>query len=154
MDYPDQAIADEANLLLQEAYGSRFSLRFQTTKEVGSGANLHQSEDFEIIITDNDLDVEDLSNEQKLSTNSGGEKVWINKALYDAFGIIRERNTGLSYVTNFQDEADGALSPENKHLYLNMVEKAHQAAGRHHTILITHDLVIQASVPQQIVFKK
>ena len=148
------AIADEANILLQEAYGSRFSLRFQTTKEVGSGANLHQSEDFEIIITDNDLDVEDLSNEQKLSTNSGGEKVWINKALYDAFGIIRERNTGLSYVTNFQDEADGALSPENKHLYLNMVEKAHQAAGRHHTILITHDLVIQASVPQQIVFKK
>jgi len=148
------AIADEANLLLVDAYGPKFSIRFQTTKEVGSGSNVHQAEDFEVYITDNELDIDDLSNEQKLSTLSGGELVWINKALYDAFGIIRERNTGLSYVTNFQDEADGALSPENKHLYLSMVEKAHQAAGRYHTVLITHDLVIQASVQQQIIFKK
>jgi len=148
------SIADEANALLEDAYGPKFSLRFQTTKDVGTGAAAHQAEDFEIYITDNELDIPDLDKEQKLSTLSGGERIWILKSLYDAFGITREKNTGLCYVTTFQDEADGALSPEKKHLYLQMVNKAHRAAERFHTLYITHDLTIQKSLEQQIIFEK
>ena len=147
-------IAAEANALLERAYGSKFSIRFQTTKEVGSGSNKRQAEDFEVYITNNDIEDEGINKEQRLSTLSGGERIWILKSLYDAFGIIREQNTGLSFATAFQDEADGALDPEKKHLYLQMVNDAHEAAHRHHTLYITHDQAIRQAIDQAITLQR
>lgn len=154
LDALSPSIAAETNELLEKAYGPKFSIRFQTTKEVGKGSDKRQAEDYEIFVTNNEVDDEDMSNEQEIATLSGGERVWILKALYDAFGIIRERNTGLAFATTFQDEADGALSPEKKHLYLTMVERAHHQSDRYHTIYITHDQAIMQSIEQQIVLKK
>jgi DNA repair exonuclease SbcCD ATPase subunit len=143
------SIAEVANRLLQRAYGPRFEIEFRTTRDAGTGKNKHQVEDFEIYVHDHEEGEPSLQI-QTLGTMSGGERVWIMKALCDAFGIIREKNTGLQYMTTFQDEADGALSPEKKHLYLQMVEAAHAESGRHHTVYITHDSGIQDAIPQQI----
>ena len=147
------SIAEVANRLLQRAYGPRFEMEFRTTRDAGTGKNRHQAEDFEIYIHDHE-EAEPSLQVQTLGTMSGGERVWIMKALCDAFGIIREKNTGLQYMTTFQDEADGALSPEKKHLYLQMVEAAHVESGRHQTIYVTHDIGIQDAIPQRILVRE
>ena len=48
------------------------------------------------------------------------------------------------------DEADGALDPEARMLYLRMLETAHRESGRFQTILITHSTELQAMVARTI----
>ena len=143
------AIATSANNLLSDTYGSRFQIEFRTVRESGSGKNMKQIEDFQIYVYDAEEKNPELQY-QNLMTMSGGEKVWIMKALFDAFSYVREKNTGLKYLTIFLDEADGALSPEKKHLYLKMVDAAQRQSGRIHTFIITHDQVIQESAGERI----
>ncbi len=138
-------ICEIANRLLSAAYGSRFQIEIRTTREAGKGSKVKQVEDFNIWI----LDTENMD-EQTLDTLSGGEVVWIRKALYDAFGIIRARNTGMNFLTVFLDEADGALDPEAREHYFRMLEAAHTESGRRHTILITHSREIQEIINQRI----
>ena len=138
-------IAEVANRLLSSAYGSRFQLEFRTTRLAGKGSKTKQVEDFSIWI----LDSED-GTEQELSTLSGGESVWIKRALYDAFGIIRDRNTGTRFLTVFADEADGALDPDAKARYVTMLQQAHQESGRRHTLIITHSPEAQEMIGQKI----
>ena len=140
------SIAEVANRLLESAYDSRFKIEFRTTRIAGKGSKTKQVEDFEIMINDSSD-----GSEQALDTLSGGEGVWIKKAIYDAFGIIRAKNTGVQFLTVFLDEADGALDPEAKAHYLRMVEAAHAESGRNHTILITHSEAIQEMIVQSIV---
>ncbi|MBN2531872.1 MAG: metallophosphoesterase [Spirochaetales bacterium] len=138
-------IAASANRILESAYGSRFQIEFRTTRIGGRGANTKQIEDFLIII--HDLKA---GTEQEVSTLSGGESVWIKKAIYDAFGIIRARNTGTKFLTVFQDETDGALDSEAKKAYFKMLQAAHNESGRYHTIVITHSPEAQSMIPQKI----
>lgn len=137
------SIEEVANRLLQAAYGSRFSIRFETTRLDATGKK--QLEDFLILIADSEH-----GDEQELSTLSGGEAVWIKRALYDSFGIIRARNTGLKFLTVMQDESDGALDPEHREQYARMLEAAHAESGRHHTIMITHSAEVQEMLGQRI----
>ena len=88
--------------------------------------------------------------EQPIDTLSGGEEVWIKKALYDAFGILRAQATGLQFDTVFLDEADGALEPEKRKKYFDLLSAAHSEAGRHQTIVVSHSRDIQAMMPQEI----
>lgn len=137
------SIEEVANRLLQAAYGPRFSIRFETTRMDSTGKR--QLETFDIWITDSEH-----GDEQELATLSGGESVWIKRALYDAFGIIRARNTGLKFLTVMQDESDGALDPERREQYARMLEAAHVESGRYHTIMITHSAEVQAMLSQRI----
>jgi exonuclease SbcC len=118
-------IADVENSILESAYGSRFGIEFRTTRIGGSGSQKKQIEDFLIVIHDS----QDGS-EQLLETLSGGESIWIKRAIFDAFGIIRARKTGTKFLTVFIDECDGALDPEARMNYFKMLERAHQESGR------------------------
>jgi DNA repair protein SbcC/Rad50 len=139
-------IASIANYILKSAYGSKFQIEFRTTKSSGSGSKTKEIEDFSIWI----MDVEN-GTEQELEDLSGGEAVWIRKAIYDAFSIIRANNTGKSFLTACQDEADGALDLEMKEKYFLMLEAAHNESHRRHTIIITHSREIQEMSQQKIV---
>jgi exonuclease SbcC len=139
------SIAAVANRLLQAAYDSRFRLEFRTTRIGGSGSKTKQMETFEVYIHDTEA-----GTEQELKTLSGGEGVWIKKAIYDAFGIIRAQNTGTQFLTAFQDEADGALDPDSRERFFRMLERAHEESGRRHTIVITHSREIQEMISQRI----
>jgi len=145
LDAMGPGIAEVANRLLSAAYGSRFSVEFRTTRIGGAGSKKRQIEDFQIWILDSEH-----GSEQLLETLSGGEAVWIKRAIYDAFGIIRDRSTGQRFLTCFQDEADGALDPEARLAYFRMLEAAHLEAGRRHTIVITHSPEAQEQIPQRI----
>jgi len=149
LDAMGPGIAAIANKLLQAAYGSRFQVEFRTTRMGGQGSKRKQIEDFQIWI----LDSEDGS-EQLMETLSGGESVWVKRAIYDAFGIVRDQNTGQRFLTAFQDEADGALDVEARLAYFRMLEAAHRESGRHHTIIITHSQEAQEMVAQRIVMSE
>jgi exonuclease SbcC len=145
LDAMGPGIAAVANRILEAAYGQRFQIAFVTTRLSGSGARAKQIEDFQIIVRDSER-----GGEQPIETLSGGESVWIKRALYDAFGIIRDRATGQRFLTVFQDEADGALDPEARVAYVRMLEAAHVESGRRHTILITHSETVQQLIAQRI----
>ena len=149
LDAMGPGIAEIANRLLQAAYGSRFQVEFRTTRMGGQGSKRKQIEDFQIIVHDS----EDGS-EAPYEWMSGGEGVWIKRAIYDAFGIVRDQNTGQRFLTVFQDEADGALDTEARLAYFRMLEAAHQESGRHHTIIITHSQEAQEMVAQRIVMSE
>jgi exonuclease SbcC len=134
-----------ANDLLKGAFGSRYQLEARTTRLSGSGKAQKQIEDFLIDVLDTET-----GEAQEIATLSGGEAVWIRRALYDAFGIIRARSTGLQFLTVFQDEADGALDPEQKLTYFRMLQAAHAQSGRRHTVLISHDQGIQELVGSRV----
>ena len=137
------SISDVANVILQSAYGSRFAIDFQTTKMSADGKK--QLEDFLIQIHDSEH-----GTEQELSTLSGGEAVWIKRAIVDAFGIVRDRNTGMRFLTTFADEADGALDPEARENYFRMLQTAHEQSGRAHTLVITHSTEVQELITQRL----
>lgn len=138
------SIADVTNRLLA-AQNPRYSVEFRTTRIAGKGSKAKQIETFEIFVLDSER-----GTEQEIGTLSGGEGVWIKRAVYDAFAAIRARNTDVQFRTVMQDETDGALDPDARMAYLRMLEKAHQESGRHHTLLITHSTEIQAMVNQTI----
>jgi len=134
-----------ANRLLSSTYGARFLVKIETTRTGGNGSKVKQIEDFRIVVRDTERNAE-----QELDTLSGGESVWIKKALYDAFGIIRAQNTGIQFATVMLDEADGALDSQARERYLAMIEAAHQESERAHTIVITHSREAQQRIPQSI----
>lgn len=136
-------ISDTANRILKSGYGDRFSISIETTRIGGSGKKTKQIEDFKIMVND-DGDVTALENK------SGGESVWIKRAIYDAFAVIRRRNTGFAFLTCFQDETDGALDASAKTAYCRMLEASHEAGKLRHTIIITHSNEVRAMIEQKI----
>ncbi len=138
-------IAQVANDILMASFGDRFRIEFQTTRMAGAGKNTKQVEDFLIYVIDT-LDGEATLLENK----SGGEAVWIKRAIYSAFAIIRSRNTGFRFLTSFQDEADGALDSASKVAYCDMLGAEHETAKLKHTIIITHSEEVKAMIDQKI----
>lgn len=136
-------ISETANRILKSGYGDRFSISIETTRIGGSGKKTKQIEDFKIMVSDNG-DVATLENK------SGGEAVWIKRAIYDAFAVIRRRNTGFAFLTCFQDETDGALDASAKTAYCRMLEASHDAAKLRHTIMITHSNEVKSMIEQKI----
>jgi DNA repair protein SbcC/Rad50 len=145
LDALSPSIAAVSNKLLAEAYGSRYQIEFRTTRIAGTGKKTKQVEDFEIVILDTET-----GDEQTIDSLSGGEAVWIRKALYSGFAIIRAKNTGTRFQTSFLDEADGALDPESRMMYLRMLEAEHKESGRFQTIIVTHSTELQSMVERTI----
>jgi len=138
-------IADTANRILESAYGDRFRIEIQTTRLGGAGKKTKQIEDFIIMVVDSE-DGEAVS----LDDKSGGEAVWIKRAIYDAFAVIRKRNTNFAFLTCFQDETDGALDSAAKTAYCRMLEAAHTESKLRHTVIITHSNEVKAMIEQKI----
>ncbi|MDR3201494.1 MAG: hypothetical protein LBT68_08530, partial [Spirochaetales bacterium] len=138
-------IAEIANQILEAAFGGRYRIEISTTRIGGSGRKTKQIEDFII----NVIDSEDGA-AVPLENKSGGESVWIKRAIYDAFAVIRARNTGFRFLTCFQDEADGALDSAAKTAYCRMLEASHAESKLRHTVIITHSPEVQSMITQKI----
>jgi exonuclease SbcC len=137
-------IAASANRILQSAYGDRFKVEIRTTRIGGQGKRAKQIEDFLIYVYDED------GEESLLEDKSGGEVVWIKRALYDAFAVVRRRNTGFAFRTCFQDEADGALDGAAKTAYMAMIAASHRESGLRHTLVISHSQEVLTAIDQKI----
>ena len=150
LDAMGPGIAEEANKLLSvlkdyEVKNHYDQIRFETTRIAGKGSKTHQIEDFTIYCHDTEHD-----DWVDFALVSVGEAVWIGTALMDAFGIIRDRNSGNRSLTQFRDESDAALDAESRRAYFAMLQAAHDASGRYQTVVVTHSPEAQETIAQKI----
>jgi exonuclease SbcC len=89
-----------ANDMLTDTFGPTHTVRFETQDEEGR-------EVLQIIVISSD------GSETPLEFKSGGERVWILKALRLAQTLISQEKSGRHFQASLMDEEDGALSLKN-----------------------------------------
>ena len=141
LDAAGPAVSRIANELLASTFGTRFQISFETTKM--SKDNKKQLETFEIRVygADGEKRIEDLS---------GGERVWIEKAIQEAIAIYLSEKSGKEYLTSYADESDGALDPDNKQHFLDMLRESFKLGRRHYTFVITQTPEIWGQIQQRV----
>ncbi|KQP23346.1 hypothetical protein [Pseudorhodoferax sp. Leaf267] len=131
-------LAHLTNELLLASHGPRFTVVLQTQCMSGKG---ELREGFEILVHDGD------SGEPKpLGLMSGGERTWIEACLVRAVALYLAQHTGRGYDTLFSDEADGALDPERKRMFMAMKRAVLRLGGysREYFVTQTPELVAVA----------
>ena len=112
IDDAGPTLARYANDLLLACYGPRFTVQICTQVETAKG---EWREGIDIVVHDGQ------SGESKsVSLLSFGERTWIEQALTRAIALHLACKTGRLYGTLFCDEADGALDPEHKRMFMAM----------------------------------
>lgn len=119
------AISAFANDLLSESYGADFSVRIRTQGDDGS-------EVLDVMVTT------DNGNEVLLEKLSGGQKVWILKALRMGIICLSKERSGRDYQTLLCDEDDGALSSENAKNFIRLYRSTLQKTGMDTCLFISH----------------
>jgi len=100
-------ITSYANELLSKTFGGNYSVKFRTQDDEGR-------EVLDILL------LPEAGPEVLLDNLSGGEKVWILKALRLAMTLISKEKSARNYKTIFADEEDGALSTDNAKRFIEM----------------------------------
>lgn len=109
------------NELLLACYGPRFTVSIKTQVETGKG---EAREGFDIVVHD-----ADSGGSKSVTLMSGGERVWINECLTRAIALYLAQNSGRRYETLFSDEADGALDPDRKRMFIAMKREVLRIGG-------------------------
>jgi exonuclease SbcC len=141
LDAAGPAISCIANRLLASSFGSRFQIRFETTRLSKDSKKQMETFDVRVFGEDGEKNIEDLS---------GGERVWIERAIAEAIAIHLSESSQHSFESTFQDEADGPLDPENKQNYLAMLRESFRLGHRHYTFVVTQTPDIWQQVDQRI----
>ncbi|OIO56462.1 MAG: hypothetical protein COX57_02255 [Alphaproteobacteria bacterium CG_4_10_14_0_2_um_filter_63_37] len=125
-----------ANDLLLRTFGPRFSLSIRTQREKADG---DLAETFKIVVFDGEADGE----EAPLEAMSGGERIWINRAIAMAIALFHGAASGRNYGTLFTDEADGALDPARKRHFMTLKRAMIDIGGFNREIFISHTPELQ-----------
>ena len=139
-------VAGIANEYLRDGE-SGLRINFDTLKPNKNG---EYRESFEIGIHrgEDDIDVQDLSD---------GETVWVDESISKAMGEYLtdpSRYSAHKYESDFTDEKDGALSPENKHIFLTLMEESRRRSNRYYSFMVSHSESIWKEIPQRIHLSK
>ncbi len=121
IDDAGPALSGLANDLLLACYGPRFTVSLLTLVETAKG---DQREGFDIIVHD-----AESGDSKSVALMSGGERVWVNECLTRAVALYLAQHSGRSYDTLFSDEADGALDPERKRMFMSMKREVLRLGG-------------------------
>jgi DNA repair exonuclease SbcCD ATPase subunit len=117
----------EANRLLS-VYGTRYKVE-TITQDYDSKGKL--SEKFKILVHDaKSTDVKNLPN------ISGGQGVWVTKALQEAISKVASERSGRTWLYSIMDEADGALDSEIIPVFYDMLDQA--LDGKRKLVSVTH----------------
>jgi len=140
IDDAGPALSGLANDLLLASYGSRFTVSIHTLVETGKG---EQREGFDIVVHDGEG-----GESKSVSLMSGGERVWINECLTRAVALYLAQHSGRRYTTLFSDEADGALDPERKRMFMAMKREVLRLGGYEREFFVsqTPELTAMADV--------
>jgi exonuclease SbcC len=138
IDDAGPALSALANDLLLACYGARFSVSIRTLVETGKA---EQREGFDIVVHD-----AESGDSKSVSLMSGGERVWINECLVRAIALYLTQHSGRRYVTLFSDEADGALDPERKRMFMQMKREVLRLGGYQQEFFVsqTPELTVMA----------
>lgn len=118
-------ITHDANKLLAGTFGPSFSIRIQTQDEDGK-------EVFRVLV------IRDDGDEVLLDNLSGGQKVWILKALRLSMTMLSKRKSGRNFNAAFADEEDGALDVENARTFVDMYRSFMKEGGFETFMFISH----------------
>lgn len=110
-----------ANDLLLASYGPRFTVSIQTLLETAKG---DQREGFDIRVYD-----AESAESKSLTCMSAGERTIIESCLTRAIALYLAHNSGRKYMTLFSDEADGALDPDRKRMFMAMKRQVLRLGG-------------------------
>jgi exonuclease SbcC len=141
LDAAGPAISHIANELLASSFGNRFQIRFETTRL--SKDNKKQLETFDVRVYGED-------GEKSIEELSGGERVWVERAIAEAIAIHLSLVSQHRFQTTFQDEADGPLDPENKQKYLAMLRESFRIGRRDFAFIVSQTPDIWQQVDQRI----
>jgi exonuclease SbcC len=121
IDDAGPALSGLVNELLQACYGPRFAVSIHTLLENGKGV---QKEGFDIVVHDGTT-----GDAKSVVLMSGGERTWVEACLTRAIALYLALHTGRRYTTLFCDEADGALDPERKRMFMAMKREVLRLGG-------------------------
>jgi DNA repair exonuclease SbcCD ATPase subunit len=139
-------VAEIANEYLKDG-DSGLRINFDTLRPTKNGS---YKESFEIGIRrgEDQIDIQDLSD---------GETCWIDESISKAIGEYltdKSRFSTHKYDSDFTDEKDGSLSPENKHIFLELMEKSRIRSNRYYSFMVSHSPSIWKTIPQRIHLSK
>ncbi len=120
-----------ANDLLRTAYGYRFSLRIVTQRQQQNGKLV---ECFDISAVDGDSGIEST-----MLMKSGGESVWLDKALTDAIAIYQRRASGIEFECLFADESEDGLTEDRKKQFYAMDRRGLELGGYSRKFTVSHN---------------
>jgi len=129
IDDAGPTLAGLANDLLLACYGPRFTVSLLTQLETRKG---EQREGFAIEVHDGES-----GQSKRVEQMSGGERVWVNECLVRAVALYLGQNSGRCYGTLFSDEADGALDPARKRMFMAMKREVLRLGGYAREIYIS-----------------
>lgn len=118
-------ITARANELLALAFGPLFTVRFRTQDDEGR-------EVLDIMVIAED------GTEVLLDNLSGGQRVWILKALRLSMTLLSAEKSGRSFETFFSDEEDGALDVDNARNFIALYQAFMEKGGFGNGIYISH----------------
>lgn len=123
-------IAATANQLLKDSFGPQFTMSIISQRELANGDLV---EDFDILVTDGQSGLD-----ARILKKSGGQQVWMDKALTDAVGIHHQESTGMHSECQFSDEAEDGLTRERKNQFYQMDRLALAAGGYERKYFVSH----------------
>ena len=129
IDDAGPTLAGFANDLLLACYGPRFTVSLLTQVETKKG---EQREGFVIEVHDGES-----GQSKRVEQMSGGERTWINECLVRAVALYLAQHSGRCYGTLFSDEADGALDPARKRMFMAMKREVLRLGGYAREIFIS-----------------
>lgn len=115
----------DANRLLSLTFGPNYSTRIITQDDDGK-------EVFKILVIRED------GEETSLDNLSGGQKVWLLKALRLSLTLLSKNKSGRNFQAAFADEEDGALDADNAQTFVGLYRSFMQAGQFQSFFYISH----------------
>ena len=94
LDAAGPAVSRIANELLASTFGTRFQISFETTKMSKDSKKQLETFDIRVYGEEGEKRIEDLS---------GGQRVWIERAIQEAIAIYLSEKSGKEYLTSYAD---------------------------------------------------
>jgi exonuclease SbcC len=146
VDAAGPEISELTNALLHEAFGTRFTLRFDTTRR--SSDNKKEIECFDVTVIDTER-----GREGTAESLSGGERVIVSEALSLALATVACRRAGVQEPSLIRDESGAALDPTNARAYVAMLRRAGALIGARQILIVSHSPEVQDLCDARIVVK-
>jgi len=125
-----------ATSLLHEAFGSRWTVSFETTRV---GATGEQLEAFRVCVLDTERGTDGPA--KRLS---GGERVIVGEAISLALTVLACQRAGVDAPTLVRDESGAALDASNGRNYIAMLRRASALVGAKRCLLVSHSAELAA----------
>ena len=129
-----------ANDLLTQSFGPTFSVKL-VTQDPETGKEV-----LDIIVIRGD------GSETKLENLSGGEKVWILKALRLAMTLVSKEKSGRNFESFFADEEDGPLDSEKAQNFVGLYRSMMDVGKFRDCFYISHNPDVVAMADHRIAF--